>query len=159
MRRRSEKRFQLDEGEFWCNDCQDFRAVGVDVCDPDGNVLEEAVEGDAWCLACGCELSDRAPESCRRQIEFYRWLAECKKQNLMGPSPGGAAGQLDVSRARIYAMVEQGILERVDCPVEGYEATFISQRSINKRKAEMQALEDQGIDPGRGGRPLHRGGD
>jgi len=158
MARRSERRFELGEGEFWCDECQDLRRLGQDVSDADGDVVQELDSDDAArCLSCGAELTRRAPESCQQQVEFYRWLDDCKRQNRMGPSPGGAAGQLGVSRARIYAMVQQGILERVDCPVEGYEATFISQRSINRRKAELRDLEAKGIDPGRGGQPLHRG--
>ena len=86
-----------------------------------------------------------------------RWMAEVHEKNLIGPSPGGAAAELKVSRARIYSLVEQGVLERTDCPVEGYSSTFISQRSINARKREVERMRADGVDPEAGGKPWHRG--
>lgn len=162
MARRQEKRLRLEPGEFWCPSCETTVYAGYDLCAPDGTVIEaDQVEEfkevtDLCCLQCSGIVHGWVEGGDKSKALAMRWLEECKRKNLIGPSPGGAAGQLQVSRARIYSMVEEGILERTDCDVEGYQMTFISQRSINARKKQIEAMRAAGNKPEAGGKPWHK---
>jgi len=120
---------------------------------------EELYEDELLCAGCGEAVQSWVPVNDKNKALFMRWMHECHRKNLIGPSPGGAANQLRVSRARIYSLVAEGVLERTDCEVEGYQATFISQRSINARKQQLEAMRAAGKDPEAGGRPWHKEGE
>ena len=150
---------RLKSGEFWCRACENVRMFGDGVADSAGEPVSsdaEARGADLVCEECGGPLADSVPASDKQKVEYMRWLRECHRKNVVGPSPGGAAGQLKVSRARVYSLVEQGVLERTDCPVEGYPTVFISQRSINARKRQIEEMRNAGKDPEAGGKPWHR---
>jgi DNA-binding XRE family transcriptional regulator len=56
----------------------------------------------------------------------FKTLRAWERSNLpyeakMGPSPGGAADQLGVSRQTVYAWVKRGILDRVDVLPEDFK--------------------------------------
>jgi hypothetical protein len=64
---------------------------------------------------------------------------------ICGPSPGGAAEQLKVSRGVIYTWLNMGFLERIVVGQGGSRSVFISSRSlyhvenvINQLRAEWQ---------------------
>jgi hypothetical protein len=70
---------------------------------------------------------------------------------IFGPSPGGAAAQLQVSRAVIYTWVNMGFLERIYIGFGNNRSVFISTRSlylveniINQLRAEGQSESLQG---------------
>jgi len=70
---------------------------------------------------------------------------------ICGPSPGGAAEQLQVSRAVIYTWVNMGFLERVYIGFGNNRSVFISTRSlyrveniINQLRAESESESLQG---------------
>jgi hypothetical protein len=56
----------------------------------------------------------------------------------IGPSPGGAAGQLCVSRQTIYAWVKRGILDRVDVLPEKFKPYPRWQKAIFRISEERE---------------------
>mgnify|MGYP001184701796 CR=1 FL=1 len=76
--------------------------------------------------------------------EFFDWVRASKESLFavcpgVGPSPGGAASELRVSRQWVYKLIEAGKLDaifvRVD-EVEKSQAVFVTQESIDRVKAE-----------------------
>lgn len=152
------RRRRLDAGEYWCPECEDIRKPGDGLCDLSGEQVqpgEEGVRPDLVCELCSHVVVDWVPESDVARLEHVRWFNRCVDEGRIGPSPGGAASQLGVSRARVYALVEQQILERSDSPDKDYPCTFISQRSINTRKRHVAEMRKSGNDPEAGGKPWH----
>jgi hypothetical protein len=58
-----------------------------------------------------------------------------------GPSPGGAAAELKVTRQMIHKYIKKGLLDRVFLMSEDGKriATIITQESINRLKEERHA--------------------
>jgi len=143
---------RLRQDEFWCRDCE--RLWSMDEAkrqEPD--LFEDG--GELVCPDCGQVAEDRVNESLLHRVEFERWIRDCHEQRLIGPSVGGAAAQLKVVRSRVYQLIADGVLERTDCPVPGYEVTMISQKSIDARKQHLALMEASGADRMSGGRPWH----
>jgi hypothetical protein len=70
---------------------------------------------------------------------------------ICGPSPGGAADGLEVSRAVIYTWLKMGFLDRIYVGQGNNRSVFISTRSlyrvaniINQLRAEGQSEKLQG---------------
>jgi len=71
--------------------------------------------------------------------EPLRFADHCEWKNsslpqdqILGPSPGGAASELGVSRAVIYLWVKRGFLDVVYIGRNGRDAVFVSTASIKR---------------------------
>lgn len=65
--------------------------------------------------------------------EWARALDNEDRDDLLGPSPGGAAGQLGVSRQRVHTMIKTGKLDAISILRKGEgPVIFVTERSLKR---------------------------
>lgn len=107
----------------------------------------DAEENDWACPHCGermIRFKDLGP-GYKSAVKFWLWSREMMDRQLGGPSPGGAAGELECSRAMVDKLVDLGVLERCEYNEDGHRVVMISSRSIEAAK-EAKAIRGRWTD-------------
>jgi predicted RNA-binding Zn-ribbon protein involved in translation (DUF1610 family) len=122
----------MDENErdvYWCKSCE---------------IVTERYENshpdDPLCPRCGETLVgyEELPRNERSNYRLYEWQREIHEKGLLGPSPGGAAGELGCHRSMIDKLADIGVLEKSVYDKDGFFIVYISRRSIARAKANKE---------------------
>lgn len=127
----------------WCNQCGTL------------SVAAEKTGGEKGltCRDCGGELKPMSSltEEERAMADMQVWFAKVCQDDLNGPSPIGAAEQLECSRSMIDRLVERDILEKSEFTFKDRSVIIISRRSI------ARAIENRKRTGNWTGHPVRRG--
>jgi hypothetical protein len=96
----------------------------------------EAKTARLSCRECGDTLkplSELTDEE-RAMVDMQAWFAKVCREGHNGPSPIGAAEELQCSRSMIDRLVERGVLEKSEFSFKDRKVVIISRRSIEVAK-------------------------
>lgn len=113
----------------WCRECGGFQRAHPD-----------SQPGEPLCVGCGSVLRsyEELPSGEQANYRFQKWFSDVVRAGMNGPSPGGAASNLGCHRSMIDKLVDRGVLEKSMYDKDGFFVVLISERSIEKAKANKE---------------------